>query len=192
MFFLMGTSIEDYQPDTVYTVLGLATVFLAVFMLRFAAANGRIPILWFFVGLYLSFFGLLLMLWVMKEDEKAGVTKEAYEYLCRGDWYSWGKVTMGDPVTGTLMSRERIVFGRKEEEIYRFVLNTGTYELMETRKYSAAIKDGQCIVTFPEDANIYYAGEDDLLHCFFRNDVDGEWLYSGTGSLKLDRQEKCR
>ena len=121
---------------------------------------------------------------------QAGVSKEAYEYLNRGVWYSWGEAAIFD-ANGGYNSRPRdlVVFGQSYEEDYRINLDTGEYELILKQNYHAEMKNGQCIVIFPDNKDFYYAGKDGLLHCYIKSAVDGEWLYSGTNSLKLDEAE---
>ena len=69
MFFLMTTNLKDYLPEPIFTLLGLATVLLSVYMFIYAGKKGKIEILWFFIGLSLSFLGFFLMRWVIKEEK---------------------------------------------------------------------------------------------------------------------------
>ena len=118
------------------------------------------------------------------------VSKEAYEYLTRGDWYSWGETDVLN-ADGVFVSkpRDRIVFGKYYMEEYRVDLDTGEYELLTRQNYRAKIKGGQCVVTFPDNKDFYYVGSDDLLHYYFKSKVDGEWMNSGTDSLWLNGEK---
>ena len=88
--------------------------------------------------------GFLVLLFVSNmpsTNSPVEVSKEAYEYLTRGDWYSWGETDVLN-ADGVFVSkpRDRIVFGKYYMEEYRVDLDTGEYELLTRQNYRAKIK----------------------------------------------------